>query len=295
MANLWVGNYAEALKHETRALELYDFQRDKDLVWNYNHDPKNTLLSWASFRVWALGYPDQARTLSDQALTHARKVDHAFNLCWTLGNSSIVFGLCGDFDTSYARIDELRCFAQEQELIFIQAYMAPATLCVLSAQEGGYQTSYDEGAQAEQVWHSIGGRFWSPFVRAVQAQACLHLNRSDEAQELVTSAINQVESTGEFMLAEEIYRIGGLVRLKRDGDRAGASTLFQKSLNLSRKHGTRSFELRTAVSSARLMRAQGQRKEAIGLLTSVYDQFTEGHDTADLKEAKAVLKTLRQA
>jgi class 3 adenylate cyclase/tetratricopeptide (TPR) repeat protein len=81
MANLWIGNYETAAEHENRALALYDFDRDRYLVRDYNHDPRNTLLSWGAIRVWALGYPDKARALSDAALAHARQVGHAFNLC----------------------------------------------------------------------------------------------------------------------------------------------------------------------------------------------------------------------
>ena len=124
------------------------------------------------------------------------------------------------------------------------------------------------------------------------ARACLYLGRSDEAVELIDETISQIESTGELMLAEEIYRVAGVVQLEHARDQSAAERLFQKSFEYSRKHGTKSFELRTSMSLARLWRKQGKRQEAHDLLAPVYNWFAEGFDTADLKEAKALLDEL---
>ena len=211
IANFWIGNYESALAHERAALQVYEFERDRNLVHHYNHDPKNTLLSWASLRTWALGYPDKARSLSDEAVAHARKVGHPFNLCWILGNSSLAYAYCGKFDEAHKRVEELCQIAQAQELAFMEAYMAPAVMSVVAAHEGKHQIAYEEGYRSQETWHSVGGRFWSPMIRAYMAQACVYLGRFDEAVELIKETIEQIDSTGELMFAEEIYRIAGVV------------------------------------------------------------------------------------
>jgi tetratricopeptide (TPR) repeat protein len=293
MANLWVGNYAEAESFESATLEIYDFERDKDLVLSYNHDAKNTTLSWASHRIWAQGFPDKARALADAAVEHAREVGHPFNLCWTLGNSGITFGRCGDFSAVGTMVDELRRIARDQNLFFIEAYMAAACMSQSAAQVGNYDVAYDQGVQTEQVWGAVGGRFWSPVMKAHMAEACLHLERSEEAVELIERAIGLIESTGELMCAEEIYRIAGLVELKHSGDEAAAESFFERSFEYSRKHSTKSFELRTAMALARLWRDQGKAKEALDLLSPIYDWFTEGFDTVNLRDAKELLDQMQ--
>ena len=292
MANFWIGNYELARAHENNALEAYDTERDEALAWSFNHDPKCTLLSWAAQRVWALGYPDQARGLSDEAVEHARRVGHPFNMCWTLGNSSIAYGFCGDYSKATARIEELRSVARDQELAFMESYMVPVSICVSAVQVAEYEAAYVQGARAENVWREVGGRFWSPFVRACMARSCLGLGRPDEALDLIDGAIDQIETTGEFMYAEEIYRIAGLVHLTHARNERAAEKLWQRSLEFSGKHGTRSFELRTAMSLAGLRREQGECQAAIDLLAPVYHRFAEGFDTADLKEADALLREL---
>ena len=292
MAHLWVGNYDLAQLHERKTLERYELERDRDLVWSYNHDPKNTLLSWASHRTWALGYPDKACALGDAAVAHARRVGHPFNLCWTLGNSSIAYTYCGKYDEARGRIEELRDVARAQDLVFMEAYMVPVNMCAITTGEGDYETACSEGARAEEIWRSIGGRFFSPVVNSFMARACLHLGRSGEAMELIEKTISQVESTGELMCVEEIYRVAGLAQLEHSGDQGRAQELYQKSLDYSREHGTKSFELRTSICLAKLWRKQGRHQQAHDLLGGICGWFSEGFDTADFKDAKALLEEI---
>ena len=170
--------------------------------------------------------------------------------------------------------------------------MVAVEIGLAAAQVGEHQIAYDQCSRAERLWGAMGGRFYSPTIRAYMAQACLHLDRLDEAVELVDESITRIETTGEFIFAEEIYRLAGLVHLEHDGDQDAAVRLFQKSFDYSKKHGTKSFELRTSMSLARLWREQGKRQEAHDLLAPIYNWFTEGFDTADLKEAQTLLAQL---
>lgn len=128
--------------------------------------------------------------------------------------------------------------------------------------------------------------------RASMAEACSHRGRSEQTTALVNEAVDQMKSTDELMLAEEIYRIAGMVRLRCAHDSDGAVGFLEKPLDHARRHGTRSYELRAAMYLARLWRQQGKRSAARHLLAPIYDWFTEGFGTADLKEAGALLKEL---
>jgi tetratricopeptide (TPR) repeat protein len=292
MLHLWVGDYAQAERDERTTLALYDLERDRNLVWRYNHDPRSTVLSWSAHRVWATGFPDRARALAEEAVSQARRIGHPFNLCWTLGNSSIALGASGDLAGARQRHEELLGIAEEENLDFIGAYMAPATLSVIAAQCEDYEASLADGQRAEAVWRSIGGRFWSPIVLASMGLAAARLGRSDQARGYVREATELLASTGEEMLAEEIYRIQGLVRLECDGDEAGALDSFERSLRFAGRHGTRSYELRTTISLAGLLADRGERQEAADLLSRAYESFNEGFGTRDLKAAKSLLSDL---
>jgi class 3 adenylate cyclase/tetratricopeptide (TPR) repeat protein/ABC-type transport system involved in cytochrome c biogenesis ATPase subunit len=294
MAYLWVGDYEKAAGYEKDALDAYDDERDKSLAWRYNHDPKTALWSWAAHRTWALGFPDQARKLSDAAVAHARIIGHPFNLCWTLGNSCNACVFRGDFDIVGSRIDELRYIAREQELTFLGTYMGSVLSALLAHEKGDYEAAYREGKRAEETWRSIGGRFFSPVIKAAMAHACLKLDRSDQAQDLAEQMVQEMEATGELMMAPEIYRTAALVHLETDESNGRAICLFDKSLALSRQQGTRSLELRTSISMAEYLVARSNKREALELLRPIHASFSEGHDTMDLKRARKILSKMSE-
>ena len=128
---------------------------------------------------------------------------------------------------------------------------------------------------------------------AYTAFAYLQLGQLEEASKRIDASIKMIDSTGEMMLAEDLYRIAGMVRLQCDDDADGAEALFRKSLDYARQHGTRAYELRTGICLARLWREQGRKREARNMLASTYEWFTEGFDTVDLREGKALLDALR--
>ncbi len=202
-------------------------------------DMDNSYLTLAN-RVWALGYPVQARALSEEAVTHARRCGHHFNLCWTLGNASLPLSQCGDYESALQNIEELSRVAKEEELLFMDYYMASSARAQVAVRMGRYEETCEKGRQAEDTWQAAGGRFYNPIVKACIAEACTHLGRVEEAIGLMDAAVADIESTGEFMIAEEIYRVAGLAHAA-SGDAASAELLFERSLDIARQHETRSY------------------------------------------------------
>jgi predicted ATPase len=141
------------------------------------------------------------------------------------------------------------------------------------------------------AYRATAAEMWMPHHIALLARACEIAGKIEEAVTLLDEALQIAERTGERWLEAELYRHKGQLRL-RQGHVEAAGELYRKSLSIAREQQACMWELRAAVSLARLRRDQGRCAEARDLLTPVYDRFTEGFDTADLKEAKALLDEL---
>jgi predicted ATPase len=142
-------------------------------------------------------------------------------------------------------------------------------------------------------WDASGGKAYSPYLKSVLAEAMAVLGDLDGALQLIDEQIAQIERPGweERIHYAEILRLKGWM-LSLKGDLAGAEKNYLASLDWARQQQAKSWELRTATSLAKLWQSQGKRKKALDLLKPIYGWFTEGFDTKDLKEAKALLEEL---
>jgi predicted ATPase len=124
--------------------------------------------------------------------------------------------------------------------------------------------------------------------------ACAELSQFDDAWRCLNEAMMAIETTGETWFEADVYRTAGEVALKSpQPDAAKAEVFFDRALSVARQQQAKSWELRAAMSLARLWRDQGKVQQARELLAPVYGWFTEGFDTRDLKEAKALLEGLK--
>ena len=135
---------------------------------------------------------------------------------------------------------------------------------------------------------------WRPYSLALLAEAYREAGREEEGLTALTEALAGVDSTGERMYEAELYRLKGELTLQVHGQNleSEAEASFQKALTVARRQEAKSWELRAATSLARLWQQQGKRIEARDLLAAVYNWFTEGFETKDLQEAKALLEEL---
>jgi predicted ATPase len=141
------------------------------------------------------------------------------------------------------------------------------------------------------AFRATGAELWMPHYIGLLARACEIAGQIEEATHLLDDALEIVERTGERWFAAELNRQKGQLLL-RQGHSAAAKELYRKALAIAEEQGAKMWELRAAVSLARLRRDQGRHAEARDLLGPVYGWFTEGFDTPDLKEAKALLDEL---
>jgi predicted ATPase len=140
---------------------------------------------------------------------------------------------------------------------------------------------------------SMGARVWIPFYLTHLAWAYAELNQLPDAWRCIDEALTEMKTTKEKWFEAEINRFGGEIALKPPKpDAAKAEAFFERALTVARDQDAKSWELRAAMSMARLWRDQGKQDEGRDLLAAVYGWFNEGFETLDLKEAKALLDEL---
>jgi predicted ATPase len=250
------------------------------------------LLSYRSWALWLLGYPDAALTDGDDALKNARETGQAAAQLFALDFITWLHIWRGDYAAANPRLDEAVALADEKGAPF---WKADAMMCQgwLLASTGKALSAVQMITSGIAVWRSTGSTLWIPFYLSHLAAAHAELGLFDDAWRCIGEAMTAVATTKESWCEAEVHRVAGEIVLKSPApDTAKAQAYFERSLAVARQQQTKSWELRAAMSMARLWRDQGRRDEARNLLTPVYGWFTEGFDTLDLKEAKALLDDL---
>jgi class 3 adenylate cyclase/predicted ATPase len=275
-----------------QAIALYDPLVHRPLSTRFGQDSRVVVLSRRSAALWLLGYPDAAFTDAEHALTHAREIGHAASLMYTLGHGLFARYECGNYASATAAVDELVALAEKKGTLFWKAFglMHQGCVCALNAQPSDAVRLITSGMEAREL---TGATIWVPFFLSYLARACAELGDFEDARRSINEAITTVERTKEKWCEAEVYRTAGEIMLvASERDAAKAETYFNHALTVARGQQAKSWELRAAMSMARLWRDRGKPQQACELLASVYGWFTEGFDTRDLKEAKALLDAL---
>jgi predicted ATPase len=200
--------------------------------------------------------------------------------------------LCGDYATSNALVDELVVLADAKGAFSWKARGLWRRGCVL-ALTGKAADAVQMLTSGITASRSTGATLWLPWVLSCLAKAYAELGQFDDAWRSIDEAMRAVETTKEKWCEADIHRTAGEIALRSPApDAAKAETHFERALEVARQQQAKSWELRAAMSMARLWRDQGERNEARDLLAPVYGWFTEGFDTLDLKQAKTLLDEL---
>jgi class 3 adenylate cyclase/predicted ATPase len=288
----FIGDIAQSRVHLDRAMALYDPAKHRQLAARYGQDSRVSIFFNRSYALWMLGYPEAALADNEQALTEAREIGQAATLMYALDFAWWPPVQCGDYAISAARFDELLALADEKGALFWRGAGMAGRGCIMAL----------TGAPADAVslinsglatLQTTGTTLWKPLYLPHLARAHAALNQFDEAWRCIGDALTAAEATKEKWCEAEIHRTAGDIALMpRQPDAAKAEAYFARALAVARSQQAKSWELRAAMSMARLLRDRGKRGEARELLAQVYNWFTEGFDTLDLKEAKALLGAL---
>jgi predicted ATPase len=290
--HFWHGELTEAVKQGDAILALYDERKHWHIADQFNHDPKTIAGIYGQHCLWILGYPAQALDIARSKDEHARRRAHPFDLGFALTQGSHIYDYLGDATALRVRAEEAERLGAERGLPPFEI-MGQALQGVAQVRAGQYDRAIPVLRAAIERWHSTGARFWGRYIRGVLAEALARSEKIDQGLELCDSVLDEIEQPDcreRWHYAELLRLRGWMLSLKgdvRDGERS-----YEASLEWARQQRAKSWELRTSMSLARLWRDQGKVPQARELLAPIYGWFTEGLDTRDLKEAKALLEQL---
>ena len=287
---LLVGRFGLSRSHLEQALAFYDPSTHRSLVHQAGFHPHVDSQAALGIVLFCLGFPDQALTQSNAAVEEARRQAHSPSLAVSLNMSTLPLWLVGDRVALEARADEMAAVAAEQGF---SSWRAIGTIYRGwgMVENGDVMEGISLLQSGSLASRATGAEVWIPYHTAILARAYEIAGQIDEAVTQLDDALPTVERTGVCWLAAELHRHKGQMLL-RQGHSEVAEELFRRALRIAVEQEAKLWELRAAVSLARLRRDQGRRAEARDLLAPIYGWFTEGFDTADLIDAKALLDEL---
>jgi class 3 adenylate cyclase/tetratricopeptide (TPR) repeat protein len=286
------GDLVGGKEHYDRALAIYDPAEHGRLTTRSGRDVGVTLFSFRSLCVWQLGYTAASRRDAELAVKNARETGQATTLMYALLSSVVNHIRCGNFAGARTQADELIALADEREAPYWKAFGTAARgwLFTETGKASDAVTAITSGITS---LRSTGAILYEPWHLWYLAMAYAELGRPDDAQRYIDDAIDKVERSSEKWCEAEVHRIAGAIALKSPSPNPEkAESHFSRALAVARAQQAKSWELRASMSLARLWRDQGKVQQAHELVAPVYGWFTEGFDTRDLKEAKALLGEL---
>jgi predicted ATPase/DNA-binding winged helix-turn-helix (wHTH) protein len=294
MSRYYLGEHAGAAANLQRARTSYPMaMRSGDLI-RFGTDMQVSALCYQAVTFWSLGFADKAIRAGRNAIKEARSVNHPVSLCLALAApSSILLVKMGDLEAAERCIDELIDHAGKHSLIPYYAFGLCSRGSLMAVR--GDNTSGERWLRSglERTREVAYYLFYSFFL-AELAEVVASANRIDEGLAEVDAALRYAEESESLWCMPEVLRIKGEILAKRDpaDPAAAAEEHFARSLDWARRQQALAWELRAAMSLARLWQHQHRGAEARGLLGSVYGRFTEGFATADLQEARSLLEQL---
>ncbi len=290
------GEFIPAHVHLKRVLELYDPQHHNVLIFQGPRDDSAVSRFHMAWALWALGYPDQALRKSHASLARAQELPHAYTRVSALLGTAFHHQLRRDVRIVQARAEAAIALASEQGF--------PSSLAIGMILRGwALSVQGDNGEGREQLhqgltaYRETGAELARTAYLAFLAETCGRDGQTAEGLAVLSEAFDQVQATDERFYEAELYRLQGKLLLQ-DGQRrkaAEAEMSLRQALEIAHRQQAKAWELRVAMSLGRLWWQQERREEARKLLTPLYNGFSEGFDTADVQEAKALLQELSVA
>ncbi len=293
---LWQGRFAACLEWTERAIELYDRdpERHRALAYVYGENPGVSSRVYSAMALWYLGFPDRALRRIEDAVAVAEDGIHPFSRAYALCFRAAIHVMRREREETRRAAEAAIAFADAQHLAFwldIGRFYRGWAIAV--PETGAHALDAIEAAIPRLA--ASGTEVGGSSMLGLFADAYATCGRFDAALQTLDNALALSELRRSAFWDAELVRVKGELLLRRDGTDAAADAerLFRGSLEIARAQEARSFELRTAVSLARLLRRQERTADARALLAPAYARFTEGYDTPDLQEARALLDELR--
>jgi class 3 adenylate cyclase/predicted ATPase len=287
------GEPLQAQRHVEAGLLFYEANPDAVPVTPYSaHHPAVCAHVWGAIIFWLCGYPESAQRHADKGVLLAREVGHSPSIIFALFHKAGVHQIAGEVELALETAETVLALAEQDGVPLFEAWTRVVrgwSLAQLGQAEHGVVQIREGLALAS----ATGAEMWRTYNLAQLAEACGKVNRIDEGLDALTEALDAIETHGERWWEAEIHRLRGELLLKQNPTfLREVVEEYERAIEIARRQGAKSLELRATVSLARLLDKQGRRDEARAMLADIYKWFTEGFGTADLKDAQALLEEL---
>ena len=300
---LELGEFAKALEHLETASALSDSNRHRRYMWFIGHDCKVVSECYAARAQWALGYPDRAAARMHNALALARELSHPHTLVVASHFAAHLHQLRGEPVRAQERATDVIALADDYGLdLWLGVGHIDAGWAAFEL--GTRQSGIDQMRRGLAACAATGVRLWRPHFLCLLASALSKADQTSDGLAVANEALALAASTGEHYSTAELHRLKGelIVRAKRDAGVRPASDAsmtadasFAEGLRIAREQGAKSWELRGLMSLTDLHQTDSRRQTTREALSEIYSWFTEGHQTADLKNVPAQLATVPRA
>jgi predicted ATPase len=283
-----MGEFLLAREHLEMAISLYDRERPMAI----GIDTGVNCLSYMALILWTLGYPDQALKKGDEAVALAQALSHSLSLAFAEGLVGYLRQYRREARAAQDTAERLTALSVEHGF---PHWLAQATVTRgwAIAKQGHGEEGIAQIQEGLAAFRTIGSGVLLPHALCLLAEACGEAGRLDDGLSALTEATAAADEHGIRQYEAEAHRLKGELLLKQDHSNAAeAQTCFERAIEIARKQSAKSLELRATINLARLLRDTGRRDEARAKLAEIFGWFTEGFDTADLKDAKALLDEL---
>jgi predicted ATPase len=276
-----------------RGISLYEAQQHRPLILPPGGDAGMACLVYTAWSLWLRGYPDQALERIRATLSLAQQCQHAFCLAFALTWAAEIYQCRRESQAVSRQAETSLTLAHQHKFPLLMAMSMMFQGWVL-AEQGQEDEGIERLRQGIAAFRATGAELLRPHFLSILAEAYGRSKRPDQGLEVLNEALALLDKTGERLHEAECYRLKGQLLLDRSIDNhAAAEACFHQACTMARHHQAKSLELRAAMSLSRLWQQQGKQGRARHLLGEVYGWFSEGFETGDLKEAKALLDELR--
>jgi predicted ATPase len=289
-----VGDPAATRDHTERAVVLYDARQHGGHTHLYGQDPRVTSLAFGAVALWLLGYPDQARERSREAVTLGRELGHPTTRALALYFDSMLHQYCRDAPAVRQGAGDTISIGTEHGL---SLWLANGQIMGgwALAEQGAWAIGIAQMRQGLTDWVATGAETHRTYFLGLLAEALCKGGQIDEGLCVLAEALTMLHGTGTVFYAAELHRLQGELLLRQAADEAAcreAEACFGRALAIARQQRAKSLELRAATSLTRLYQKQDRQAQALPILAECYNWFAEGFDTFDLRQARALFEEL---
>ena len=287
---LALGEVVEALHETEKAMAYYSPDDSQQSIATYGQDTGISVPMLSISILQILGYSDQARAKFDETLAAARALEHPFTLSVVL-TFSLLYQMQRNVEMTYTIASESFDLAEKYGYGFHQIMTMPVLGWALT-KRGQVDDGIEMMSNALSAIQGMGSAFFLNYFSGLLVDSYLGLGLVEEGLSVVDKALARVDSSGDRFYEPELHRLKGELLLAQGADQTQIEEYYQRALEISREREVKWLELRATMSLSQLWQSQGKIDEAREALSEIYGWFTEGFDTVDLQEAKALVDEL---